>query len=328
MSDPAPATLGYWTAGVARLSERGEVSPTGATDVYTVYWPDADAAFSLDDVTSGLPAEGDAHPANADLSVSEYRIAEHTPGEQWRRVSVIYTRGEEEEEGGSGGTSSIGKLTALDYPVYTQSGDLVADQASGAPVLNSAGDVFDSVPSVETLYTGVHFTRRLSSWAKVSPQLALSGTVNSAAVTIYGVAFRKRTARLRITARNTFDGSPRPWELDVTIEPRHTFVESGAAFRPDSTMADYDAVQGVGYDLGWDVAILDCGYQYLSAADHKKYRFMVVDEAGTESAPQLPQLLKADGDDGRAYASQSFLVVKTCAGSAWAALKYKAAAPN
>ena len=328
-----PATLGYWTAGVARLSERGEVAPTGATDTYTVYWPTTDDAahpFSLSDVTSGLPDEGDAHPANADLTVAEFRIQDHEPGVQWRRISVVYTRGDEESESGSGGSSSIGKLTALDYPVYTQSGDLVCDQASGAPVLNSAGDVFDSVPTVEALYTGVHWTRRLSSWSAVSPQLALSGTVNSAAVTIYGVSFAKRTARLRITARNTFDGSSRPWELDGTVEPRHTFVASGHQYRPDSTMAAYDSVVGRGYDIGWDVAILDCGFQYIDPATTppQKIRFTVVDEAGNESAPQLPQLLTATGEDGRAYGSQSFLVVKTCAGDAWSALKFKPAAPN
>lgn len=325
-----PATLGYWTAGVARLSERGEVSATGATDTYTVYWPDTAAAFGLDDVTSGLPAEGDVHPSDADLVVSEFRIADHEPGVVWRRISVVYSRGEDEEESGSGGSESIGTLTALDYPIYTQSGDLVADQVSGAPVLNSAGDVFDSVPQVEALYTGVHWTRRLSSWAKVSPQLALSGTVNSAAVTIYGVAFRKRTARLRITARNTRDGSSRPWELDVTVEPRHTFVDSSCAFRPDSTMASYDSVAGRGYDVGWDVPLLDCGYQYLdTSSPPQKIRFTVTDDAGQTSAPQLPQLLTNDGrsnQDG-SY-PKSILVVRACLGDPWTALKYKTAAPN
>lgn len=331
MPDPTPASLGYWTAGVARLTERGEVSASGATDIYTVYWPDTAGAFSLADVTSGLPAEGDVHPANTDLTVSEFRIAEHEPGVVWRRISVVYSSGEEEKEGGGGSPEeSIGKLTALDYPIYTQSGDLVADQESGLPVLNSAGDVFDSVPTVEALYTGVHWTRRLSTWDEAKNQLALSGTVNSAAVTIYGVAFRKRTARLRITARNTLDGSRRPWELDVTVEPRHTFVDSGAQYRPDSQMGAYESVQGRGYDIGWDVAILDCGYQYLdtSKSPPEKVMFVVKDAAGNESAPQLPQLLKSNGEDGRTYSSQSFLVVKTCAGSAWAALKYNTAAPN
>jgi len=325
-----PATIGYWTAGVARLSERGEVSASGATDTYTVYWPNTAADFGLSDVVSGLPDEGDEHPSNSDLTVAEFKIAEHEPGVVWRRILVVYTRGDEESEGGGSGSESVGKLVALDYPVYTQSGDLVADQVSGAPVLNSAGDVFDSVPTVETLYTGVHWTRRLSSWAKVSPQLALDGTVNAATVTIYGVAFRKRTARLRITARNTFDGSSRPWELDVTVEPRHTFVDSSCDFRPDSTMASYNAVAGLGYDVGWDVPLLDCGYQYLdTSSPPQKFRFTVTDDAGQTSAPQLPQLLTNDGRNNQdgSY-PKSILIVRTCAGNTWTALKFKTAAPN
>ena len=321
----AGATLGYWTEGVARLTERGEVSASGATDIYTVYWPttnDAAHPFSLDDVVSGLPEEGAEHPANADLTVAEFKVADCTPGEVFRRISVVYSRGDEESEGGSG-SESLGKLTALDYPIYTQSGDLVADFESGAPVINSAGDVFDSVPTVETLYTGVHWTRRLSTWAKVAGQLALSGTVNSAAVTIYGVAFRKRTARLRITARNTFDGSSRPWELDVTVEPRHCFVESGAAFLPDSTMASYDAVPGQGYDVGWDVPLLECGFQYLD--NGAKVRFILADG----SNPPIPQLLTSDGrSNADGSYPKSILVVRTCKGDTWSALKYKTTAPN
>lgn len=323
----AGSTLGYWTEGVARLTERGEVSASGATDIYTVYWPttnDAAHPFSLDDVVSGLPEEGDEHPANADLTVAEFKVADCSPGEVFRRISVVYSRGDEESESGGSGSESLGKLTALDYPIYTQSGDLVADFESGAPVINSAGDVFDSVPTVETLYTGVHWTRRLSTWSKVAGQLALSGTVNSAAVTIYGVAFRKRTARLRITARNTFDGSSRPWELDVTVEPRHCFVESGAAFLPDSTMASYDAVPGQGYDVGWDVPLLECGFAFLGEGG-QKIRFATFDNVPTP----LPQLLT---NDGRSNADGSYpkaiLVVKTCKGDAWSALKYKTTAPN
>ena len=323
-----PVTLGYWTAGVARLSERGEVSPTGATDVYTVYWPDTAGAFALDDVASGLPEYGDEHPADADLVATEFRVADHEPGVPFRRVSVIYSRGEEEEEGSGSGAESIGTLTALDYPVYTQSGDLVADRVSGAPVLNSAGDVYDSVPSVEALYTGVHFVRRLATWSKVSPQLALSGFVNSAAVTVYGVAFRKRTARLRITARNTRDGSARPWELDVTVEPRHCYVDASCAFRPDSTMAAYELVAGRGYDVGWDLPLLDCGYRYLDTGGGK-VRFVDVDANGGESAPQLPCLLTVDGRNNQngAY-PKSFLVVQTAPGDAWTDLKYKDTPPN
>lgn len=324
---PDPATIGAFTAYAARLSLHGDFSPDGVTDEYTVYVDDPDERLDLDDVT-GLPDLGDAHPLDDNLTVSEFRVREHAPGELFRVVEVVYSTGEEESEGSGSSATSIGKLTALDYPIYTQTGDLVTDQVDGGKVLNSAGDVFDSVPQFETLFTGVHFTRRVSAFP--SAAIALSGTVNSAAVTIYGVTFAQRTARCRVTARYNFDGSSRPWEMDVTIEPRHNYVESGQQYRTSAGAADmtaYASVAGRGYDIGWDLAILDCGFQYIDAVAGK-VRFMVQDETGGEGPPQLPQLLTAAGEDGRAYGSESYLLVRTAAGENWDALKAKTNAPS
>lgn len=325
---PDPATIGAFTAYAARLSLHGDFSPDGVTDEYTVYVDDPDERLDLADV-SGLPDLGDAHPLDDNLTVSEFRVREHQPGELFRIVEVAYTTGTEETEGSGSGATSIGRLTALDYPIYTQSGDLITDQLTGGKVLNSAGDVFDSVPQFETLFTGVHFTRRVSSFP--SDALALSGTLNGADVEIYGVKFGKRTARCRVTARYNFDGSSRPWEMDVTIEPRHNFADSSAQFRYTHGAADmssdYGLVPGRGYDLGWDLAILDCGFQYIDAVAGK-VRFTVVGDNGVESAPQLPQLLKSNGEDGRAYGTPSYLVVRTAIGAVWDDLKAKTTAPN
>lgn len=325
---PTPIRIGAFTEYAARLSAHGDYSPDGVTDKYTVLLADPDARLDLDDV-SGLPAIGDAHPLDDNLTVSEYRVGEHQPGELFRTVEVVYTQGEEESEGSGSSATSIGKLTALDYPIYTQTGDLVTDQINGGEVKNSAGDVFDGVPQFETLFAGVHFTRRVRSFP--SAALALSGSLNSAEVKIYGLTFPARTARCRVTARYNFDGSSRPWEMDVTIEPRHNYVSSSDDFRIAGTapadMSGYSSVAGRGYDLGWDLAILDCGFQYVDAVAGK-LRFLVVDEAGNEGPAQLPQKLKQNGEDGRAYSHNSWLVVRVAKGEDWTALKAKENAPS
>ena len=325
---PDPATIGAFSAYAARLSLHGDFSPDGCTDEYTVYVADPDERLDLSDV-SGLPDLGAEHPLDEDLTVAEFRIREHRPGELLRVVEVVYTRGEEETEGGSGSQTSVGKLTALDYPIYTQSGDLVTDQVNGGKVLNSAGDVYDSVPQFETLFTGVHFTRRVSSFP--SAAIMLSGTVNSADISIYGVSFAKRTARCRVTARYTFDGSTRPWEMDVTVEPRHNFADSGAQYRYTNGTAamntDYSSVAGRGYDLGWDIAILDCGFEYLDSSSGSMVPFTVM-VGGQTTTPQLPQKLTAQGGDGRSYGNESYLVVRTALGASWDALKAKSSAPS
>lgn len=324
---PTPATLGYWTDKTARLAVAGEVrfssegAPQSVADVWR-FWVESKAAAAahLDlSAISGLPRPGDSHPTYTALQVVGYQLAEYEPGRNFRDVTVEYEfPGEADDEGGGGTTVEIGKITALDFPLYTQGGDLVADVETGAPVLNAAGDVFDSVPQVEEIFTGVHFVRRM----KKSPRelLALSGTVNGASVKAFGITFQARTARLRLVARYLFDGSRRPWELDVTIEPRHNFVDSSCAFLPSGAETGRPSEAGRGYDFGWDVALLECGYQYLDA-NAQKVRFTVTGDDGTQTAPQLPQLLKGDGGSNQdgSY-PKAILIVKTAKGADWSDL--------
>ena len=321
MPDPA-RSIGSFVEFHAQLTAHGEFTADGVTDTYTVYVHDPATRLALDDV-QGLPEVGDAHPLDDDLTVTGYRVAEHRPGELLREIQVVYERGKEESEGGGGGEppTEIGILTALDYPSYTQSGDLVTDQESPTPVLNSAGDVFDSVPQYESLLTGVHFVRRMKDFP--SAALALSGTLNSAQVKIYGVTFTPRTARVRVTARYTFDGSKRPWEMDVTVEPRRNVIDANQQYRPTGVLA---AMGYVGGNIGWDIAIFDCGFQYkdVSTGEMVPFTMMV---GGQMTTPQLPQKLTAEGGDGRGYSNDSYLIVRTAKGAAWTALKADTIAP-
>lgn len=333
MPDTTP-TLAHWTALSARLSRHGEIrygddgNAESTSDEYTVWVPATAARVVLADV-AGLPAIGAKHPAEQSLVLSALRFAEHEVGQQFRTIVAEYsipgvtesTSGEEPEE--------IGVLVALDYPSYTQQGDLVCDQLSGLPVRNSAGDVFDSVPQVESVWTGVHFVRRVKTFP--AGILALAGTVNSGSVTCYGVTFTPRTARLKIGCRYAFDDSARPWELDITLEPRHTFTDSGADYVPADVLTEmgYGSVSGRGYDIGWDVALLECGFQYWDNSTNppEKYRFTIEGDDGTQTAPQLPQLLKSNGEDGRDY-PPAILVVRTATGSDWAALALESGPPS
>ena len=318
MPDPTPATIGYWTAGTARLAKHGEAKfgddqkPVSCSDVYKVYVTDTTARLALSSV-SGLPAVGSAHATYTNLVLSGYRVTDHEPGEKFREIVCDYEDGVTESTGGQT-PEEIGRVTALDYPAYTATGDLVSDQISGDTVLNSAGDLFDSVPQFEQIWTGVHFVRRVSAFP--SAILALAGTVNSVSVTCYGVTFGKRTARLRVGCRYLFDGSKRPYELDITLEPRHTIIDPTNIRQAVS--ADYEAVGG-NIDIGWDIALVDCGFLYLDGG--RKVRFTVIDENGGESAPQLPQPLTKDGGDGRSASHKSLLIVRTATGDTWATLQ-------
>lgn len=327
---PTPASLGYWTDKTARLAVAGEArfssegTPQSVSDVWRCWVASKAAAaahLDLSDI-AGLPQPGDTHPKFTDLQVVGYSIAEYEPGRNFRDVTVEYEfpGAADDEGGGGGGTEEVGKITALDYPLYTQSGDLVADVETGAPVLNSAGDVFDSVPQIEEIFTGVHFVRRTKK--SNNALLPLSGTVNLTQIKAFGITFPARTVRLRLQQRYMFDGSRRPWELDVTLEPRHNFVESGCAFLPTGAETGRPSEAGRGYDFGWDVALLECGFQYIDSGTHEKVRFTVTADDNTKTAPQLPQLLKSDGDSNQdGQYPKAVLIVKTAKGADWTALK-------
>lgn len=297
------------------------------TDTWTIYMSNPSARLDVSTPAAlGLPVLGSPHPLSEDLELVEYRVKEHEPGQLFREVECVYESGGENESEGEGSQAvEVGRLTALDWPAYTATGDLVSDQVTGAEVLNSAGDVFDSVPQYEETWIGVHFVRRVRNWP--SGIIALAGTVNSARVTIYGVTFEPRTARLRVGCRYLFDGSKRPYELDITVEPRHMVVDTNTSeLRPVGIENNY-SMDGTKIDVGWDVALLDCGFQYLDSGGNP-VRFTVEDETGNRSAPQLPQLLDADGHDGRDASHKSFFVVQTAIGNDWQKLKAKERAPG
>lgn len=331
MPDSTQQTIGTFVENAAKLTRHGSVqySDAGAaqsvTDVWMVYLKDPADRLDISQI-DGLPNIGDAHSLSDGMELTGYRVREHEPGQLLREIECIYeANGVTESEGSGGSATEIGRVTALDWPAYTSSGDLASDQVDGTPVVNSAGDVFDSVPQYEETWIGVHFVRRVKKWP--SDIIALAGTVNSAAITIYGVTFNARAGRLRVGCRYLFDGSERPYELDITVEPRHNQIDTNkTTIRPSGISGNYTSV-GTIVDLGWDMALLDCGFQFKDDNDNL-VRFTVIDENGRESAPQLPQLLDADGHDGRDDSHKSTLVVRTAPGNAWTALKAPTVAPS
>lgn len=309
--------IGAFTPLVARLARHGAVkctargTPESTTDTYQIFVPDTDARIVPADV-SGLPKPGDAHPLHPRLQLQSLTVREHAPGETVREIEAEYVRG--------GATSQtptpsekIGIITAFDYTAETLTQDLVHDAITGAPVLNSAGDVFDSVPSVERVLTGIHIAR-LEAEAPLSA-LAMSGAVNAAAITIGGVTFAPRTARLRVTARNRLDGSAYPWEVDYTITPRTNKVPGGT-YVPAGVEEGY-----TDYDFGWDVVLYECGYRYIDA-DGKLVGFTVEGADGETRAPDMPQPLTNDGRDnsGGGY-GDVYLVVRAYPGADFASLQ-------
>lgn len=285
-----PQTFGAFPVGVARLVSHGTAtidgkgSPASVEDAWAVVLADAKTRPTIDTV-SGLPKIGAAHSTHGNLYAAEIAFSQREGHSRVWDVSVKYDRKSEDarKEGEDG---NEGNITALEWGSATHAADLVADSVTGAPVLNSAGDPFEDAISSEVSDLQISFTRGEKT-ANLSKVL-LSGSINKADITVLGHTFPKHTARVEVRIRDTLDTSARyRYEVSYTITARTTNVS-------ESALTGSGGGVGTLRNIGFDVAVLDAGFQYLDA-DGEKVKFVVADAEGNLSEPQQPQLLNGSG---------------------------------
>ena len=296
-------TIGAFTVGVARIVKHGAAtidasgSASSLSDEYAVVMPDAETRATPENV-SGLPKIDDEHPVHDGLKCSGLDFQSRGDGSRVWDISAKYERAakdEDEEEPGD-----EGNITALEWGTVSHQADLVCDAVSGKPLLNSAGDPYADAIQTETCDLQIRFTRK-EKRADLS-KLALSGTVNSGAISILGASFAKHKARIEIHIKDTLDtteGALR-YEYDYTITARTCIVRdlSGNGGNGENGgNAGSGSGGGSGSqakDVGWDVPVLESGFQYLGE-EGEKVKFLVADGKGGMAEPSLPQLLDAEG---------------------------------
>ncbi len=298
-------TIGAFTEYVARLSELGELvndadgNPESVSDTYTVLVP-VGIRPTLANVT-GLPSMSAAHASGSNLHPTGVRFAcESKMHGVWKAV-VDYARADvvdpgEEEEADT-------RITARSWDTVEAAQDLITDAETGVPVLNAAGDPFDSVPQVPRCSPKVGLTMKTSR--APATFVNLSGTVNSAAITVLGQTFPAYCARLKVSVIDTMATTGFRYEVNIEIEGRVNQVKIGEAV----------------VNVGWREAFIECGYQFLK--DGKRYKFTekTKNTAGEEEEKEVssPQLLTATGDDGRG-AAPVVKIVNAHRSASWAVL--------
>jgi len=232
-------------------------------------------AETLSTIT-GLPAIGAAHPSDSDLTVASYRLAEDSNGLRWV-VDVVYSRDSSrppEPNRAPRGSAELSRgWTMQEIQI-----DLVADAITGLPVLNSAGEPFDSVPQVPRALPVFRMERKETT--AIATLLAMSGKVNSDEVSIDGVDIPIHAGRLVVTQEKLYD-DPDDYTSKFTYEIAimSNLVDLGA-----------EALT----DIGWDKALVQSGFIYNSADG--KIRAMETDEETLTPRPSpMPVLLDADG---------------------------------
>lgn len=289
---PDPATIGAFTPGVARLLQPGAVEyddndvPQSVTDTWGVV-----LAYGTRPVLgsiSGLPAAGSAHPSYPYLLRGGITIrnAVDMAGSRVWIVEVAYT-----PQGASGsvtnpdpdpeqpGVESVVRILEKAWPIYEVESDLVADASTGDPVLNSAGEPYDRVPTIRRRYMGARVKRAEQHWPRAAA--LLDGTLNQTPVYVLGVLFPSRCARLEIDIEDTLAvGSDSRYHVTYNIVPAHNYY--GTSGDPPAPL-----------DAGFDVPLVEQGFSYLSGGE--LVRATVADANGAETPTPLPVLLAADG---------------------------------
>lgn len=280
-----PETLGALTKGVARLCEHGEMEASGSgstkslSDIYEVWLGRGVRATSSN--VSGLPAVNSVHPSFATLYVSGYRFSEVGAGNGVWHITVTY---EPSVTASIGGGEVDTKITGRTWGVTESQCDILFDAGTGTPLLNAAGDPFDSVPQRTIFAPKVSFTRNESRSPGALNEF--NGSINKEAVTALGIVFPARSARITISVRDTMAESGLRYECIYEISRRYNYILDGVTVK----------------DIGWDDALIECGYNYITG-DGQRYKFTVKTKTTTgeieEKEVSSPQLLTELGDDGR-----------------------------
>ncbi len=267
-----------------------DVDTSGATNIEVPYQVVLSApldcaselltSFSGDNVA--IPAIGAAHPDRAGYSVSKYRIKQPKgAAKNTLDVTVIYeptlttteTEGEGEEE-----VEIESVIEEWGWDDSTSERELVND-VNGEPVVNSAGDPFDTVPTVQV--PSPVFTKVMKCAVRRSFSQYMC-KINSAAVTIGNVTCDAYTLLATISEKKNIGDSEYPYTYTVRLRYRSNLVTL-----EDSTTPT---------EIGWNVALVDKGMREIDVeTGFLKIIQTISKETGEAVAVTSPELLDGEG---------------------------------
>ena len=285
--------IGAFSVGVARLSRYGNIEYNGlggateVTDVYTVVMGRGVIAHRGN--VTGLPAPNTQHPTLTNLRIEKYTFLCKNENTGVWEISVKYAvisekkstqlDPEDPENPPEEPDVVVQIIKAKSWDSATCNIDLTSDAEDGKPVINSAGDTFDSVPQRVITSPSVSFTRLEKRHPK--DVMKYNGTINKSIINVMGIQFQPRCAKIKISCTETFDESEDalPYEYTYTVEGRNLFV---------TLMDNFISV-------GWDEVMIEQGFHYLDDSGEKQKFMITIESTGEEREASSPQLLTEDG---------------------------------
>ena len=247
-----------------------------------------------------VPSIGSAHPSFPGLIVQSYDVQEGEGKDKQTLVVTVTYGPQTTETSGMGQDAVTSVVDEWGWDDGTDEIELTCGQ-DGTPVLNSAGDPFESVPKVMVpapVFTKVmRFKDRQTGWS------AANCRVNDASVTIGGISYPAGSLLCTVCEKRII--GEKDWKYRYTVKLRYK-----------KNLVRIEGAEQL-TDIGWDVAIVDAGMREIDGYTREKTLIRAVDkETGKMCTVSSAALLDgngvklADGEDPynfrfRAYARAS-----------------------
>jgi len=226
----------------------------------------------------GVPEIGSVHPSYPGLFVQNYDVQEGQGKDKQTLIVTVNYGPQVIETSGSGQDAVSCAVEEWGWDDGTDERELTTG-ADGTPVLNSAGDPFDSVPKVSTpapVFTKVmKFKTLQSGWAGSNCK------VNSSAITVGGVECPIGSLLCTVGTKRII--GDKNWKYRYTVHLR--FKSNKVKINGQNAVTD----------IGWDVAITDAGMRELDDEGNKSLIRAVDRESGKMCTVTSAALLDGHG---------------------------------
>lgn len=268
-----------------------DVTENGATNIQLHYqvvlsdpMPATQLITAFTDGTTAIPAINSEHPARQGMYVSKYSISQPKgAAKNTLDVTVEYSAtgastDNTQDDPGEEPVATDNQVLEWGWDDGTTSRELVQD-INGNPVINSAGDPFDSVPEVESPAPTFTKVVKFATARSYSQYLC---AVNANEVQIGSVTCPPNTLLCMISEKMNIGDEVWPYTYTIKLKYRTNKVKRGT-----------DAAVG---EFGWCVAVVDAGMREIDDATGKLKLIQVVSqETGQPANVTAPELLDGDG---------------------------------
>lgn len=267
-----------------KAGRRYKVDMNGAKDLRLTYQVLLDAPLGANEAPvsfAGVPAIGTPHPDRPGYYALSYDV-EQPEGAAKHTLNVTVNYGPADIVTNAGEDHAIEEVLEWGWNDGTGEKELTmtADAEDPLPVVNSAGDPFDSVPSVSVPMPV--FTKVIRRSKRYTGYPAVNCRVNRTAVTIGAMQCAPATLLCTVAEKLLIGEEKLPYEYTIHLKYRSNVT--------------YEGLGDAQTEIGWNVAVADTGMREIDLVTGEKKLIEVISkETGQPASVTSSALLDGDG---------------------------------